>query len=161
MKHQMDTCLACRLNNNPNLVPGGRIVETKHWIVEHCIGPFGVGAVILKTKQHKARFSECTQSEVKEFASLLKLIHDAMEDVLNPEHIYVSKWGEVTPHVHFLIQPITQETKKKYQAHGPLLQAKMVQSGEIPDPKQAAQVAKKLKQWFIHNPSHYPSNNKH
>ena len=157
----MDTCLACRLNNNPDLVPGGRITQTRHWIVEHCVGSFGVGAVVIKTKKHIEKFSECSALQTREFVKLLKSVHLAMEEVLQPEHIYVSKWGEVTPHVHFLIQPITQETKKKYQAHGPLLQAKMVQSGEIPDPKQAAQVAKKLKQWFIHNPSHYPSNNKH
>lgn len=144
----MHECLACKLIKNPQLVPGGRIAETKHWIVEHCVGPFGIGTLILKTKQHKVRFSECTQAEVREFAKLLKSVHLAMEEVFKPEHIYVSLWGEDTPHVHFLVQPITQETKKKLKAHGPLLQAEMVETGEKPDPQQAAKAAERLKRWF-------------
>ena len=150
----MKGCLACRLNELPESVPGGRIAQGKYWLVEHCIGPFGVGAVVIKTNKHIEKLSDCSQVEVREFAGLLKSVHLAMEEVLQPEHIYVSRWGEDTPHLHFLIQPITQETKKKYQAHGPRLQAEMVESGEKPDPKKATQVAKKLKQWFIHHPSH-------
>lgn len=147
----MQECLACKLNNDPSLVPGGRIVETISWIVEHCIGPFGVGSLILKTKQHKVRFSECTQAEVREFAKLLKSIHLAMEEVLAPERIYVSLWGEVTPHIHLVIQPVSKQMKRKYHSHGPELQAKMVESGVKPDPEKAAQVAGKLKRWFTRN----------
>lgn len=138
----MRKCLACKLNRNPYLVPGGRIAATKNWIVEHCLGPFGVGAVVIKTKRHVENFSECSDKEMEEFARLIKSTHLALEEVLKAEQIYVSKWGEETPHIHFLIQPVQQETKEQFKAHGPLLQAKMVQSGEEPNSRKVSQVAK-------------------
>lgn len=144
----MRKCLACRLNGNPSPVPGGRIAETKHWIVEHCVGPFGIGAVVIKTKAHIESFSECSDREIEEFARLLKITHRALEEVFETRKIYLSKWGEETPHLHVILQPISKQIKGKYKSHGPALQAKMVETGEKPDPQQAAKAAERLKRWF-------------
>jgi hypothetical protein len=44
-------CLACDA-----VAPGGRILETGGWIVEHCIGPLGVGTLIVKPHLQVAMF---------------------------------------------------------------------------------------------------------
>jgi hypothetical protein len=33
----MGSCLACDLAEGREVLPGGRIAETEHWLVEHCI----------------------------------------------------------------------------------------------------------------------------
>ena len=48
----VEGCLACDANAGRIEVPGGTIAETEHWHADHCIGPFGVGAVVVKTKEH-------------------------------------------------------------------------------------------------------------
>jgi len=35
------TCEACRLTNGDAALPGGRVFQTTHWVVEHCIGALG------------------------------------------------------------------------------------------------------------------------
>jgi diadenosine tetraphosphate (Ap4A) HIT family hydrolase len=147
----MKICLACRLNKNPNLVPGGRITEGKYWIVEHCIGPCGIGTLVIKTKRHKERFSKCTDEELNEFCRLFKQIHQAIEAIIKPDQIYVSKWGEETRHLHVLVQPISKAIKRKLAAKGPTLQAKMFKKAEKPDWKEAEKIAIKIRKWIIEN----------
>jgi hypothetical protein len=40
--------MACQLTAGERELAGGRIFQTEHWVVEHCIGTLGVGALILK-----------------------------------------------------------------------------------------------------------------
>lgn len=147
----MDSCLACRLNKNPSLVPGGRITETENWIVEHCIKNFGIGALVIKTKQHKIQFSQCSNEEIEEFGNLLKKTHQAIEAICKPEQIYIAKWGEGINHLHVLIQPVDKKTKQEFKAKGPTLQAKMVEKGEKPDWNKARKVTTKIKKWIEEN----------
>ncbi len=51
-------CLACELNDHPERVPGGRIATTGSWVVEHCVGPLGVGTVVLKPIRHVIRLAD-------------------------------------------------------------------------------------------------------
>jgi hypothetical protein len=46
-------------------LPGGVIYEGHSWIVEHCVGPFGVGTLLVKSKRHVTRVS---QLKVERFA---------------------------------------------------------------------------------------------
>lgn len=41
----MGTCTACDLAAGTLPLPGGRIHETTHWLVEHCVGPLGLGTL--------------------------------------------------------------------------------------------------------------------
>ena len=43
-----DGCLACDLIPGVRELPGGRIRTTGHWVVEHCVGPLGVGTLVVK-----------------------------------------------------------------------------------------------------------------
>ncbi len=44
--------LACDVLAGRVEVPGGTIAATEHWHAYHCLGPFGVGAVVVKTREH-------------------------------------------------------------------------------------------------------------
>jgi diadenosine tetraphosphate (Ap4A) HIT family hydrolase len=78
----MDSCIACDIINGNMELPGGRIYSTVYWVVEHCIGPFGVGSIIVKLKRHCVHYWELQNEEVMEVGPLLKLITLAIEKVL-------------------------------------------------------------------------------
>jgi diadenosine tetraphosphate (Ap4A) HIT family hydrolase len=44
--------MACDLVLHPKKVPGGRVADLGAWVVEHCIGPLGVGTMIVKPARH-------------------------------------------------------------------------------------------------------------
>ena len=44
----MEGCLACDLNTGRIQPPGGLIFETGGWRVEHCVGPLGLGTLVVK-----------------------------------------------------------------------------------------------------------------
>jgi hypothetical protein len=43
----MEDCLACALADGRRHLPGGTIYQSKYWQVEHCIGPLGMGTLIV------------------------------------------------------------------------------------------------------------------
>jgi hypothetical protein len=45
-------CIACDLSAGRAPLPGGLIHRTQHWLVEHCIGPLGIGTLIVKPERH-------------------------------------------------------------------------------------------------------------
>jgi hypothetical protein len=47
-----DQCLACALAAGRLPLPGGRIFRTEFWLVEHCVGPLGLGTLIVKPERH-------------------------------------------------------------------------------------------------------------
>ncbi|HEY8775252.1 MAG TPA: hypothetical protein VIM33_02100 [Gaiellaceae bacterium] len=56
----MEGCLACDLAEERIDLPGGRIFKTDLWIVEHCVGPIGIGTLVVK---RNATSSICTSLE--------------------------------------------------------------------------------------------------
>jgi hypothetical protein len=54
----MEDCLACELLDGRRPSPGGRIDETERWVVDHCVGPLGVGTLAPdpRTPRPAARF---------------------------------------------------------------------------------------------------------
>jgi hypothetical protein len=46
----VDGCLACDLSEGRRPLPGVRLGETPGWIVEHGVGPLGIGTLIVKPK---------------------------------------------------------------------------------------------------------------
>jgi ATP adenylyltransferase len=53
-------------------LPGGRIHETTHWRVEHCVGPLGLGTLIVKPRRHVTRVADITDDEAAELGPLLR-----------------------------------------------------------------------------------------
>ncbi len=123
-----DECKACALAAGDADLPGGRIFETESWIVEHCVGPLGLGALIVKPKRHVTAVGALTSAESLELGPLLQQASAVAAELVPAEQVYNCLWshaGGVPVHIHYVIQPITAEQMTEYGARGPVLQSAM------------------------------------
>jgi diadenosine tetraphosphate (Ap4A) HIT family hydrolase len=82
------------------------IAETSTWRAEHCIGPFGTGAVVVKTKEHRESLWELDPAEAAELGPFLQLVSRAIVDGLGAERAYLTMWVDKPPlHVHLVLYP--------------------------------------------------------
>jgi diadenosine tetraphosphate (Ap4A) HIT family hydrolase len=129
-------CLACDLTSGRLPLPGGRIHETVRWIVEHCVGPLGVGALVVKPRRHVVAMGELTAAEAEELGPVLARAGAVVDELVAPEQVYVGLWshaGRQRVHIHFVVQPATTEAIDVVGAYGPGLPAGMFERGELPD----------------------------
>lgn len=131
----MHECMACDLAEGRRPLVGGRIAETEHWLVEHCIGPLGVGALIVKPRRHVTRVSELDPAEADELGPLLKRTAAVVDDLTDADQVYICLWshaGGDPVHIHFVVQPASAAIIEAYGARGPALQAAMFEHGSEP-----------------------------
>jgi len=131
----MEKCLGCGLTGGKLDLPGGRIYATEHWVVEHCIGPLGVGTLIVKPFRHCIHFWELTHEESNELGPLLKLVASTIQRLLDPDQVYVCLWshaGWAAGHLHFVVQPSWNDLHKTHQRPGPFLQVEMFEANVEP-----------------------------
>src|SRR3954468_9321169 len=105
-------CMACDFSSGRRAVPGGRIHTTDHWVVEHCFGPLGLGALIAKPSRHTLHVADLTSDECAELGPLLQLLSAAVTDVTTADQVYVCLWSHPQgrpAHLHFVIQPVTRD----------------------------------------------------
>lgn len=99
-------CLACQILAGQVSVPGGTLAENDGWLADHCLGPYGVGAVVVKTRQHRENLWDLTPEETATLGPFLQQISQAMVAALAAERVYVGLWVDQPPyHVHFVLQP--------------------------------------------------------
>src|SRR5215213_4041489 len=72
-------CMACDLVEHPEGVPGGRIASIGGWVVEHCIGPLGIGTMVVKPARHVVHLSELNADEVAVLGPALTHVARAVE----------------------------------------------------------------------------------
>jgi RimJ/RimL family protein N-acetyltransferase/diadenosine tetraphosphate (Ap4A) HIT family hydrolase len=132
---ELQACLACDLAAGRTDLPGGVIHETPRWVVEHCIGPLGVGTLIVKPKRHIVYVSELDEGESEELGPLLRHVAAAVQELTEADQVYVGLWshaGRRPVHIHFVVQPVTPALMDEIGDHGPHLQAAMFDRGESP-----------------------------
>lgn len=142
----MEDCLACELLDGRRPCPGGRIAETEGWAVEHCVGPLGVGTLIVKPKRHVVHVWELDDEEAAELGPLLRRTAAAVAEVFDPHQVYVCLWshaGNVPGHIHWVVQPVG--ASEDPTRRGPHLQAAMFHLGEEPDPAAVEDAAGRLR----------------
>ncbi len=128
----MEGCIACDLADGRIALPGGRIHETTHWLVEHCVGPLGVGTLVIKPKRHVVHIWELTSDEAAELGPLLRSTSLAVADLIGPEQVYVCLWSHGPAHIHFVVQPVTPMQMEELGAHGLRLQVAMFDRNQAP-----------------------------
>ena len=141
-------CMACDLTMGIRPLPGGTILRTDTWTVEHCVGPLGLGTLVVKSLRHVLHVSDLTASESAELGPLLTRVSGAVTSLLNPEQVYVCLWshaGGVPGHIHFVVQPVGAEAMSEYDASGPALQMAMFAAGRAPDEAQVAELCDRLR----------------
>jgi diadenosine tetraphosphate (Ap4A) HIT family hydrolase len=143
-------CLACDLADGRTPLPGGVIHETGHWLVEHCVGPLGVGTLIVKPRRHVVHLWELDENESRELGPLLTDTAAVVAELAQPDQVYVCQWSHkdgVPVHIHFVVQPMTRETRDRHggAAHA---QAAMFDSGELPPAAEVESFASRAREAF-------------
>jgi diadenosine tetraphosphate (Ap4A) HIT family hydrolase len=131
----MKGCLACDLAAGRVPLPGGVIHETRYWYVEHCVGPLGVGTLLVKPKRHVTRVSELEHGEAAGLGPLLQRAASVLDELVAPEQVYTCLWSHAggTPvHIHYVVQPATRALMDEHGAYGPSLQLAMFERGDLP-----------------------------
>jgi diadenosine tetraphosphate (Ap4A) HIT family hydrolase len=131
----MDGCFACDLLAGRQELPGGTIYRTALWAVEHCVGPVGLGALVVKPVRHVTRVAELDDAEAEAFGPLLRRTAAIVDELIRPEQVYTwlfSHMGRVPVHIHWVVQPATTEAIDAVGGHGPHLVAGMFKREEYP-----------------------------
>lgn len=114
-------CLACDLANGRRPLPGGRIFETDHLVVEHGVGPLGLASLIVKPTRHVTALAELTDIESTELGPLLRLTASVAGQLVEAEQVHACLWShaEGAPaHLHFVVQPVTRTELTRLDALG-------------------------------------------
>jgi diadenosine tetraphosphate (Ap4A) HIT family hydrolase len=147
----VDGCLACDLSSGRVPLPGGVICETSLWIVEHCVGPLGLGTLVVKPKRHVVHVAELDHAEAGELGPLLRDSARCAAEVTSPDQVYVTLWshaGGRPCHIHWVVQPVTRAELRLHGLHGPKLQVAMLERGAAPAPRDVEEIAERLRAAF-------------
>jgi diadenosine tetraphosphate (Ap4A) HIT family hydrolase len=115
-----------------------------HWYVDHCVGPLGVGSLIVKPKRHVVHIADLDVDEGSELGPVLQQASAVVTELVRPDQVYVTLWshaGGEPGHIHFVVQPVTRGQMDELGLHGPRLQVEMFKRGIAPDPDAAAEFA--------------------
>jgi diadenosine tetraphosphate (Ap4A) HIT family hydrolase len=124
----VEGCLACDLAAGRADLPGGLIHDTGRWLVEHCVGPLGVGTLVVKLKRHVVHVWELDGDEARELGPLLQRAAAAVAKLTDPDQVYLALWshaGGRPVHIHWVVQPVTRALMDEIGAFGPYLQTAM------------------------------------
>jgi diadenosine tetraphosphate (Ap4A) HIT family hydrolase len=105
-------------------------------VVEHCVGPLGVGTLVVKPVRHVTSIADLDAAESAELGPLLARVGAAVRQAVACEQIYVCLWshaGRVPVHIHFVVQPARTEDLDAHDAVGPALQMAMFGAGVPPE----------------------------
>ena len=134
--------MACDLVEHPSRIPGGRVATIGPWVVEHCIGPLGVGTMVVKPARHVTHLADLEPDEVTYLGPALTRVARAVSIAMTeagepPGQIYSCLWSHADRqpgHIHFVVQPVSDALMERFDAHGPELQVRMFRSAEAMDP---------------------------
>lgn len=118
-------CLACDLISGARELPGGRVHATSSWVVEHCVGPLGVGTLLVKPFRHCVHVGELSADEAGELGPLLQRTAACVQELASAEQVYVCLWSHASwqpGHIHFVIQPSGAQLRAISPDPGPALQ---------------------------------------
>jgi diadenosine tetraphosphate (Ap4A) HIT family hydrolase len=147
----VDSCFACDLTSGAVPLPGGIIHRTSGWLVEHCVGPLGVGTLVVKPARHVTHVADLTGEEAAELGPLLRQATSIVTKLTEPDQVYVCLWSHADRqpgHIHFVVQPVDAALIQRYDAHGPALQLAMFRANESPPPVEVEAFARQAADLF-------------
>lgn len=110
-------CMACLLTAGERELPGGRIFQTQHWVVEHCVGTLGLGALILKPFRHIVGLADMSSAEAAALGPLLQRTASVIKTLTDADQIYTCLWSHADwrpGHIHFVLQPAWNALRSRY-----------------------------------------------
>jgi hypothetical protein len=82
---------------------------------------------------------------------LLRDVARACCELTTADQVYVCLWSHADRrpgHIHFVVQPVTADVMRRFDAHGPALQVAMFSNGELPDAQGVSAFAAQARSWF-------------
>ena len=147
-------CLACDLASGRVPLPGGRLHRTSRWVVEHCVGPLGLGTLIVKPVRHVTSVGDLDDAECAELGPLLRRTAQVARALVDADQVYVCLWshaGAVPGHIHHVVQPVTREQVDTGNGlYGPALQMEMFRKDQTPGTADIEQLAERARALFAH-----------
>ncbi len=143
-------CIACDLLHGRRELTGGTIYRSENWAVEHCVGPLGVGTLIVKPVRHVLALGELTPNERAEMGPLLGAASECVQTLTSAGQVYTCLWshaGWEAVHVHFVVQPSFQRYRDRYPGPGPNLQSAMFKEGNLPPSDDVRRFADAARDW--------------
>jgi len=144
-------CLACDLIAGRHALPGGRICATQHWVVEHCIGPLGVGTLVVKPFRHCTAVAGLAASEASELGPLLHATSRCVHELTRADQVYVCLWshaGWEPGHIHFVVQPAWRHQSTSFSHPGPTLQSEMFIANDPPEALAVEAFSRRARNWL-------------
>jgi diadenosine tetraphosphate (Ap4A) HIT family hydrolase len=142
---RVPTCVACELSRGERELPGGLIYRTRFWVVEHCVGPLGLGTLIVKPERHVTSVADLTEDEAAELGPLLRRASAVASTLVETDQVYNCLWshaGGEPVHIHYVVQPVSKQQMSETGAYGPTLQVSMFSRGNRPDPTDVERICK-------------------
>lgn len=145
------SCLACDLVTGRAPLPGGRLHGTSRWVVEHCVGPLGLGSLIVKPERHVISIADLDDAEAVELGPLLRLTAQVARTIVDAEQVYTCLWSHadaVPGHIHYVVQPVTRDQVAASGLYGPALQMQMFRENRTPTDDDIARIARRAQDLF-------------
>lgn len=150
----VEACMACDLTSGRAVLPGGVIAREPGWVVEHSVGPLGVGTLIVKPQRHVVHVADLTAEEAVSMGPLLHRAASVVTELTHPDQVYIGLWshaGRRPSHIHYVVQPVDHDTMARHSAHGPKLQAAMFDFDEPPSPSSIEAFARRARDLWYRN----------
>ena len=144
-------CEACSLATGSRELPGGLIHERHGWRVEHCVGPLGVGALIVKPRRHVTAVADLSDDESATLGPLLRDASAVAAALTEADQVYNCLWshaGGVPAHIHYVVQPVTAVQVESIGLYGPRLQVEMFKRGEHPTDAEIVDACRRARELF-------------
>ncbi|MFC7310087.1 hypothetical protein ACFQVC_38455 [Streptomyces monticola] len=145
-----DDCMACGLLDGTVPLPGGPLLRTGHWAVEHSVGPLGLGTLIVKPVRHVTGVDALSGPEAAELGPLLARTGAAVRaETADCEQVYVCLWSHkdrVPGHLHFVVQPARTTDIEHHGGYGPQLQLAQFQEDLLPDAAEVEEICVRLRE---------------
>ena len=130
-----ENCYACGLTRDESTCPGGTLLATESWVVQHCTGPLPVGTLVVKPIRHCLGLADLLPAEASELGPLLRRTSRVVNELTEADQVYVCLWshsGWEPAHIHFVVQPVWQHQRDEFEKPGPFLQADLFRRNEGP-----------------------------
>jgi diadenosine tetraphosphate (Ap4A) HIT family hydrolase len=148
-KYDVDGCLCCDITAGRLPAPGGTILDTGRWHVDHILDSLGVGTLIVKPVRHVTSVGALDPDEAAELGPVLQRVSQVVQELTDAGQVYVCLWshaGGTATHIHFVVQPITKAHSDRYGGYGPHLQQAMFAADELLDRNGAIAFAAQARQ---------------
>ena len=115
-----ENCISCRVvRGKVRLSEVPRILETKHWVIEHGASVSIRGWLVLVLKRHCTAVHDLTEEEIVEFARIARIISQGLHAILKTEKEYVIQFSEGVGFPHLHIHIIARLPKWPKRLRGP------------------------------------------